>query len=178
MQIYGLRFGCLILFSKSTIQRICELDGFSFQIFRGKFYDVWFEIEIPVHLRFFFGVIFHQNYRFYCGLLKLLPKPGNCRLWKDAGLTLVLRFFSAYAFFNFFFVICRICSGIYVFFRLFSLPSSTVYWEACKLKYLLWTGLSFFTPSRLYKWLVFTCYFWCKCFLLASFFKVVFLEDC
>ena len=37
MQIYGLRFGCLILFSKSTVQRICELDGCSFQIFRGKF---------------------------------------------------------------------------------------------------------------------------------------------
>ena len=48
MQNYGLDFGGLILFSTSTILRVCVLGGCSFQIFRGKFYDVWFEIKISV----------------------------------------------------------------------------------------------------------------------------------
>ena len=122
----------------------------------------------------FFGVFFHQNYRCFCGLLKLVRRIDYCEPWK-AGITLLLHFFSAYEFFSWFVLIRSICSCF--FFTLFGLQSSTVYSEACKMQNLFQTWLSSSTPSILYTWLVFNCYFWCEFLLLASFFKVVSRKD-
>ena len=129
-------------------------------------------------IAFFFGVFFHQNYRCFCGLLKLVRRTDYCEPWKEAEITLLLDFFSPYEFFNWFVLIRNICSCFFVFFfRLFGLQSSTVYSEPCKMQNLLHTGLSSSTASILYTWLVFNCYFWCEFLLLASFFKVVSRND-
>ena len=97
---YELGLGDLVLFPKSTIQRICVSSGCTFQIFRGKFYDCWLNARYLFNCVFSFGVIFHRNYRCFCGLLELVRKTDYCEPWKEAGITLLLHFFSLHMTFS------------------------------------------------------------------------------
>ena len=96
---YELGCGHFVLFSKSKIQRICVSGGCTSQIFAEVLWCLIWMRDICL-IAFFFGVFFHQNYRCFCGLLKLVRRTDCCEPWKEAGITLLLHFFSAYEFFN------------------------------------------------------------------------------
>ena len=93
MQNYGLGFGGLILFSKSTIRRICVLHGGSFQIFRGNFLTSALKSRY-VYLRFLRSH-FPTKLQLFSVLLKLVRKLDTCRLWKEAVITLLLHLFPS-----------------------------------------------------------------------------------
>ena len=174
---YELGFGDLVLFSRSKIQRICVSGGCTFLIFRGSF------MMSDLNARYLFNCVFFRS--LFPPKLQVSLRPIEARsmdrlLWtlkRSSNNPSPSFFSSAYEFFNWFVLIRNICSCFVFFFRLFGLQSSTVYSEACKMQNLLQAGLSSSTPSILYTWLVFNCYFWCEFLLLASFFKVVSRKD-
>ena len=159
---YELGFGDLVLFPKSTIQRICVSSGCTFQIFRGKFYDCWSEFRDICLIAFFFRSLFSPKLQVF--LRPIGARSTDRLLWtlkrsrdnpSPSFFSLHMNF-STSSFYSVVFVVA------FVFFRLFGLQSSAVYSEACEMQNLLQTGLSSSMPSLLDTWLVFNCCFWCE----------------